>query len=363
MSGIPSSFRAAFLDGQNKPIRIDTTSIATPVSADEVGIRVTATAINPVDWKLRDYGLFITSWPTVLGSDAAGVVVEVGSNFAAKFQAGDRVFFQGLLSKNDQCTFQEYTRIPAHVVGKIPDGVSDEEAAGLSLAGVTAAVGLYHTTGRSLTPAPWDGSGEGKSAGKGKAIVVLGGSTSVGQYLIQFARLSGYTRIVTSASSTHTEFLKTLGAHVVLDRKTQGGVQDYLDAIGEDVTLDFVYDAVQLDQAQLKGVQIIQAAHKVTPGASVVSVAQPDTDAAEAGRAGEGSRKRNVEVRPTMALGYSPDYRYVTEPMYEAIGRWLASGEFVPNRAQVVPGGLQAIDEAMELSKKGVSGIKLVVKF
>ena len=58
---------------------------------------------------------------------------------------------------------------------------------------MAAAVGLYHSTGLGLA-APWDN----KNAGKGKAIVILGGSSSVGQYTVQLARLSGYSKIVTN---------------------------------------------------------------------------------------------------------------------------------------------------------------------
>lgn len=49
MSGIPQSFRAALLDGPGQRTRIVTTSLSSPVSPNELGIRVTATAINPAD--------------------------------------------------------------------------------------------------------------------------------------------------------------------------------------------------------------------------------------------------------------------------------------------------------------------------
>ncbi|KXJ85998.1 chaperonin 10-like protein [Microdochium bolleyi] len=360
---IPQTFRAAFIDEAQAVVRVGSTSFSSPaLSPDEVSIRVTATAINPVDWKVRDTGMLIQSWPAILGFDGAGVVVEVGSNFASKFQPGDRVFFQGVLGKNDSSTFQEYTRIPAHAVGKTPDAISDEAAASLSMAGVTAAVGLYHKTGRALSPAPWDAGGS--KAGEGKAIVVLGGSTSVGQFVIQLARLSGYTRIVAGAGAAHTELLKGLGAHVVLDRATKGGWRDYVDAVGPSVQLDFVYDAIALDHAQLKGVQIIQAlGDQAASEALVVTVGLVDDEAIAAGQGGgEGGGLRTVNVRSIVATGHHPDYRYVGEPLYESFSKWLASGELLPNHVRVVPGGLEGIEEAMQLNKAGVSGVKLIVK-
>ncbi|KAJ1323558.1 NADPH:quinone reductase [Microdochium nivale] len=362
-TAIPHTFRAALIDKAQAPIRIGTTSLASPaLSPDELGIRITATAINPADWKIRESGMLIQSWPAVLGSDAAGVVVEVGTNFTSKFQPGDRVFFQGILGKNDSSTFQEYTRIPAHTVGKTPASITDEAAAGLSLGSVTAAVGLYHKTGRALSPGPWDATGGGNKVGEGKAIVVLGGSTSVGQYVIQLARLSGYTRIVTGAGAAHAEFLKGLGAHVVLDRQTHDGWQDYVDAVGPGVQLDLVYDAIAADHAQLKGVQIIRAlGDRAAAEALVVTVLQAEDEAVAAGR-GDGGGEREIQVHFIMAAGYWPDYRYVSEPMYEKFSEWLASGELVPNRVQVVPGGLEGVEEALQLNKAGVSGVKVIVK-
>jgi NADPH:quinone reductase-like Zn-dependent oxidoreductase len=53
-------------------------------------VKAHALAINPVDWKIQDHGIFIQNWPTVLGTDVAGEVYEVGSSVTA-FKKGDRV--------------------------------------------------------------------------------------------------------------------------------------------------------------------------------------------------------------------------------------------------------------------------------
>lgn len=58
---------------------------------DEIIVKNHAVAVNPVDWKIQDYGFFIQTWPNVLGEDFAGEVVEVGKN-VSKFKKGDRVF-------------------------------------------------------------------------------------------------------------------------------------------------------------------------------------------------------------------------------------------------------------------------------
>lgn len=57
---------------------------------DEVVIRNHAIAVNTVDWHIQDIGIFVQQWPTILGSDVAGEVYEVGDK-VTRFKKGDRV--------------------------------------------------------------------------------------------------------------------------------------------------------------------------------------------------------------------------------------------------------------------------------
>jgi len=81
--------QAAWLDGKGKQLRVAESEIP-KAGADEVVIRNFAAAVNPVDWKIQDSGMFIKNWPTVLGCDVAGEIYEVGSN-VKRFGKGDRV--------------------------------------------------------------------------------------------------------------------------------------------------------------------------------------------------------------------------------------------------------------------------------
>lgn len=346
----PSTFKAALLHEGSSNHTITERSLAA-LGADEVQIKITATAINPVDWKIRDTGFFLKTFPAVLGSDAAGEIAAVGSK-VSNFTVGDRVFFQGIVGNYDASTFQQYCKMPAALVAKTPDSISDDQAAGISLATIAAVTGLYDKTGRGLAP-PWSDGGD--RAGNGKAIVVLGGSSSVGQYVIQLARLSGYSRIVTNASLTHEELLKKLGAHVVLDRK-QAGPQDYIAAVNG-LPIDFVYDSISLAETQALGVDVL---HEANTKSCVVTVLGADADAQSRGA----SKQPKVEVRQIMGLGSKPELRYLSEPLFERLGGrdgWLAAGHFVPNRPVVVDGGLDSIDEALDKNKAGVSGEKVVI--
>lgn len=357
---LPTSFKAALLTGAGQPLSVTT---RTPENAtlepQEVAIKITASAINPVDWKLRDYPsiFFGDRLPAVLGTDASGTIYAKGSDVPDdQFKVGDRVFFQGHLGKYDTSSFQEYSRTDAKVVGKIPDNVSNEEAAGIALAGMAAAVGLYHSAGRGLA-GPWDDS----KAGKGRAIIVLGGSSSVGQYAVQFARLSGFDKIITNASATHKGSLEKLGASVVLDRKTQTSAEDFVKEVGDGLELDSVYDAIGSAETQSLAVQILQKAGKVSKeGGIVACVQRPDDKAVELGKK---DGEREVAIKGILAVGPAKEYRYVSEPFYVHVSKWLATGEFVPNKPDVIEGGVDAIEEALVKQKAGVSGTKVVVKF
>lgn len=80
---------AAFLDEKASSLRIGPAPMPTP-SPNEIVIRNKAIAINPVDWHMQDAGIFVQEWPSVLGSDVAGEVFEVGTAIT-RFKKGDRV--------------------------------------------------------------------------------------------------------------------------------------------------------------------------------------------------------------------------------------------------------------------------------
>ncbi|KAJ1322902.1 NADPH:quinone reductase [Microdochium nivale] len=356
---LPKSFKAAFVTAGGAPLEVrDREPDTATLEPQEVAIKISATAINPVDWKLRDYPSLLLGdrLPGILGTDASGTISAKGAAVTG-FNVGDRVFFQGHLGKYDTGSFQEYARTDAAVVGHLPANISDEEGAGVSLAGITAVVGLYHAAGCGLT-APWDD----KHAGKGKAIIVLGGSASVGQYTVQFARLSGYSRIVTNASVTHKSLLEKLGAHAVLDRKTQNTAADFVSAVGEGVEIAAVYDTIGTVETQSLAVEILQAAKSVSPGAIVVCTHSPEDKAVQLGKRDDAGRK--VEIKGILAVGPAKEYRNVSEPFYVHVAKWLESGEFVPNKPVVVETrGVEGIEEALKKQKAGVSGAKVVVKF
>lgn len=219
-------------------------------------------------------------------------------------------------------------------------------------------------------PAPWDKGGD--TAGNGKAIVIIGGSSSVGQYAIQLARLSGFSRIITNSSPAHVEHLKRLGAHVVLDRAIQSTPEHFHQAL-DGLPLPLAVDAIVHKSTLLLGIKILQLAK--TAGATLVrsTADKEDLIAVVEGKSGAldseivelAQRGHAVELKGIVGIGSAPSLRHLTEPMARILGGedgWIAKGLFEPNRPVVVPGGLFALDDALEKNKKGVSGVKVVVR-
>ncbi|KAF1350236.1 hypothetical protein BDV97DRAFT_377305 [Delphinella strobiligena] len=294
--------------------------------------------------EIRDFDYFNPEFPAVLGSDAAGEVAVAGADVTSDFAQGERVFFQGIINKYDSCTFQQYAKIPAALVGKTR----------VILASMAVVTGLYDKTGQGISPPPWDKDGD--KVGKGKAAIIIGGSASVGQYAIQFSRLIGFERIITNSSSTHVDYLKSLGATTVLDR-SKATAKDFKEAAG-DLDVEFVQDAISTQETQTLGIEILRQFN----GGSVITFI-PAVD--EIHKLGQQDGQKFVNVKVVIGAGSNPDLRYLSEPMMKTLGGedgWIAKKKYFPNRTEVVSGVLAAVDEALDKNKKGVSGVKIVVQ-
>lgn len=88
----PTEQKALFLDKAGAPFafRLGTLPIPTPGNG-EILIKIHTAALNPADAILAQTGLFIRSWPYVLGSDGSGVVEELGEGVTG-YAVGDRVY-------------------------------------------------------------------------------------------------------------------------------------------------------------------------------------------------------------------------------------------------------------------------------
>ncbi|KAF8853745.1 GroES-like protein [Acephala macrosclerotiorum] len=162
----------------------------------QVLVKSLVAGINPVEGFMQMTGMLVTAWPIVLGCDASGAVVEVGSE-VKKFKVGDAVFGCTRLGTPGYCTFQEYFLMDENLTFKKPEGISVEAAATIGVGILTACLGLISGTKIKLEPNSADNPDEW--------IIILGGSAGVGQYAV--AKICGY------------KFVKGLGADATFSYK------------------------------------------------------------------------------------------------------------------------------------------------
>lgn len=211
---------------------------------DEVLVQVHAAGVNQLDSKIRDgqFKLILPyRLPLILGHDVAGVVVKAGPR-VRQFKPGDEVY-----ARTDDFrigTFAEFVPVKESSLAPKPKGLTMEEAASIPLVGLTAWQALVETA--KLT--------------KGQRVFIQAGSGGVGTFAIQLARHLGAI-VATTTSAANFELVRSLGADVVIDYRTQ----DF-----EDVLHD--YDVVLNSQ---DGKTLGKSLRVLKGGAKLVSISGP----------------------------------------------------------------------------------------
>ncbi|KAH6880660.1 putative alcohol dehydrogenase [Thelonectria olida] len=201
---------------------------------NQVQIKVTVAGLNPHDWKSRDTGLFISqSLPAVLANDVVGKVTKVGEG-VADITVGDRIVSQAVFAPGSlQNGLQEYALAAVGSMAKIPDSITDDEAATLPTNIIAPLVALFKVL---EIPAPWSPTA-GDFDYANASILIVGGGSNCGKFGVQLARLAGIGRIVV-VGGNETE-LKGFGATHVIDR--HGGFDAVLGRVKKVVGDDLVY--------------------------------------------------------------------------------------------------------------------------
>ena len=112
----PTQQKAIFLHAKQGEFAVGTRDVPKPGPGD-ILVKNVAAGINPVEWKIQAFGLFVEKYPAILGLDAAGLVETVGEGVTT-FKKGDRVLYPGFLD-NDRATYQEYTLTAADFAAKV----------------------------------------------------------------------------------------------------------------------------------------------------------------------------------------------------------------------------------------------------
>lgn len=305
----------------------------------ELVLRVEAAAQNPIDAVQADIGFFVASFPTILGVDAAGVVEAVGPDVAT-FKAGDRIAtMTPLVHDPAYGVYQQYCLAKAAGSIILPESYSFDEAATLPVAFLTAGIGLHTLLG---VPIPLS---EGKlspvvAQGGGDWLLVWGGSSSCGALAVQLGKAAGF-QVVATASKGNWDYVKSLGADALLDYHDA----DIVDKIQSTASLSLAFNAVGSPAATEA------CAAALTDGGKVATTLPYD-----------GPVPEGVEVLAVASEAIFEEKH--TEELEGLRKLWQAlvdAGKLKPTPVQVMPNGLNSIDEGFDLQRQGkISARKLV---
>lgn len=176
----------------------------TPENHD-ILVKVTGISVNPIDYKSR---MLIDSEEKslILGFDAIGIVSEIGSE-VTQFNIGDKVFYLGV--NNRSGSNAEYQLVDERLVGNAPKKITDSEAAAMPLTGVTAWESLFEKL--NFIPE--------KNANSGKSVLIINGAGGVGSIAIQLAKWAGLTVITTASRLETSDWVKKMGADIVINHR------------------------------------------------------------------------------------------------------------------------------------------------
>lgn len=184
----------------------------------EIRIRVIATGVNPMDWKMRKGMVGEMPLPMIMGLDVAGVV-DVGQG-GILFQPGEAVYAKVSIGQGG---YAEYTVVNSTQVAKKPRSIGFIESAAVPTAGLAAWQSLFDIA----------------ELKRGQSVLIHGAAGGVGTFAVQFAKWKG-AYVFGTASEKNEQFLKSIGVDEFIDYKKQkfedvvGKVDVVLDTIGGD---------------------------------------------------------------------------------------------------------------------------------
>ena len=202
---VENTMKALVLKRYGKSPQIDFADIARPsIQPDEILVQVHAVGLNPIDNKIP-LGIFKPvvklSLPATMGSDLAGVVVEVGSR-VTRFKVGDAVFAN--IFDLDRGSLAEFAAVPESAAALKPEKLDFTQAASIPMVAVTS----------------WQAFKERMHLKPGQKIFIPAGAGGIGTFAIQLAKHLG-AKVGTTTSTGNVALVRSLGADEIVDYRQQ----------------------------------------------------------------------------------------------------------------------------------------------
>ena len=270
--------KAAFIERHGGPEVLQFGDMPEPVaSSGEVLVDIVAASVNGADWKVRA-GISgqLARFPYILGRDFSGVVSAIGDG-VKDLRVGDEVF--GVCDVGQEGAYAEKIAVKAAIVAKKTDRLSHVDAAALALAGLTAIVTVEDTL----------------KLKSGETILIQGGAGGVASFAIQLSKHLG-ARVITTASASHHEYLREIGADEIIDYNASDFTRLVRDC-------DAVFDTVGGDVAQ-RSFAVLKPGGRTAFIASGAQAPKPDRDDVVALRPSVGRDRPHLErIVELVAIG------------------------------------------------------------
>lgn len=282
------------------PAVFETADIPVPqVLPNHVLIRVMATSVNPVDYKIRQgAGADIApDFPAVLHGDVAGVVEAIGEGVAT-FQPGDEVYACAGGVKGLGGALAEYMLVDVNLLAHKPKSLTIASAAALPLVSITA----------------WEGLIDRAKVQAGQRVLVYGATGGVGHIGVQLASWAGATVYALVSSDEKGAIARKLGADFTINYRQQS-VEEFVAEHTDGQGFDVVFDTVGNDNLQ----NAFKAAKLNGTVVSIVSLSKQD-------------------LTLLHAKGLTLHLVYMLIPLLHGVGR-VRHGEILTQLAQLVDAG------------------------
>jgi NADPH:quinone reductase-like Zn-dependent oxidoreductase len=380
---------AAISRAQGQPFQVEVRPTPKP-GPGELLVEVKSVAFNPADGHMRDHGLFIPTYPTVIGFDISGLVLEVGDNVPVSVTNEGPFFRPGVTRvaayaasawkscDPDYGAFQERCLVPwQHAVPLPSEGISWNQAATLPVAvqvslsawdamGIPRVGEATASSSVSATPVSADTSegNRGNKKQKRDVLLIWGASSSVGTMGVQTARLlredrhSSFAAVYATAGAANHKYVNSLGADRVFDYKEPHVVDAIVSAARED---GLVIQHCFLAMGQLAPCQAVLKAfcgndqRGMNEKAKIASAPIIPPDAEEV------NGVETIFAMPSMnEQERLAQFEYW---MGTFLRKKLASGTIRPSpELRVVGDGVGDIDAGLDVLLRGVSCEKLIVR-
>ncbi|KAJ5106951.1 hypothetical protein N7456_003626 [Penicillium angulare] len=224
---VPTTMKAVVVEQTGGP-EVLQYKTSHPVPTPQEGqllVRNNISGVNFIDTYFRT-GLYASPKPKILGREGAGTIVSVGPNTSG-FKVGDRVAWMA------NGGYAEYTAVPAAKTVKIPEGISDEDVMASFLSGLTVLSFVKETY----------------AVQKGDWVLLHAAAGGAGFLMTQILKSIGANVIGTAGGAEKCALVKSLGADVVIDYRSEEG-KDWVKLVKEATGgrgVDVVYDSVGKD--------------------------------------------------------------------------------------------------------------------